>query len=316
MNAHLDAGSCAGRSPPLATAATADRVLVLVLVGVGLAACAEVWHGRGPRRIGAAALLGLAVAGVGLALPGSFVHQKVVGRLLMPLGWATLAVALATALALRARRWRAAATRFALLAGIVSAGSGAVGAALLRPLEAQIPPDPGGRFDAVLVLGGGTRLGPEGQVELGSSGDRLRRGAALYHQGRTTWLVASGRSPLAGRERDLSEETTRVWEEMGVDPNRVLHLPEPTDTAEEVAAFAALCRERGFGRVGVVSSAWHLPRVLAHAEDRGLDAVPLAAHHHVGPPTPPNVLDFIPSAHGLRLTEIWAWETLGRLLAR
>lgn len=287
---------------------------ILGLVLVGVIAFGEVVAGR--RRRAGALVLALALIAVAALLPGSFENQKIVGRLLMPLGLLTLILGTVASVSLRARRWGSGGGALALVASLF-VFAGPLPGYFVHQLEAEVPPDPGGIFDAVWVLGGGTALAPGGDAELGPAGDRLRRAAELFHTGRARYLIASGRNPIPGRQRDLAAETAQLWEAMGVDPNRVLHLPDPVNTSEEVTAFVALTKERGFGRVGVVSSAWHLPRVMARLENAGLaSAVPLASHHLVGPDVPLVGLDFVPNAVALRLSEIWLWERLGRALGR
>jgi uncharacterized SAM-binding protein YcdF (DUF218 family) len=79
-----------------------------------------------------------------------------------------------------------------------------------------------------------------------------------------------------------------------------------------VLAYAEVAEARGWDHVGVVSSAWHLPRVALHADAAGLQYSPLPADFR-GSSTWEGIVSVPPSGTGFRLVQLAAWETLGRL---
>ena len=292
-------------------------MVVLGCVGLGWVAMAVAVTRAGRARRASLVVAALALGGVGALLVGSFEAQKILGRLVMPAGLLAQLLLFGLALDVLDRRALRAAVSALGLGLLVGSASLAMGTALIGELEAEVPDDPGGSFDAVFVLGGGTAQAPDGSPELGAAGDRVRLGAALFHRGRTPVLIASGRTHDALGERNLAAETRDLWTEMGIPASAVRTLPEPVNTRTEVAAYAALSQAEGWTRIGLVSSAAHLPRVAAQAERVGLEgAVLLAADHRRGAGRRPSALWWIPSGGGLRLTDAWAWERLGRWLGR
>jgi uncharacterized SAM-binding protein YcdF (DUF218 family) len=281
----------AARSP-------AQRARALAALGVGAGA----------------ALLAALTASPSLAL-----DAKIVGRLAMPAGLVFLAL-WATALVHAHRRapLAAAASGLTLLL-YMAAGNVWLGAALVAPLEApyvQTDPLNAAPFDAVFVLGGGTSIDPQGRVYLTRAGDRVALGARLYHAGRTPILVASGSSPPGTEHpRDAATESAEMWVGLGVPSDAIVKLPAPTNTSEELRAYAALATERGWQRVGLVSSAWHLPRVMRNAERVGLDATPLAADRR-GIATWAGFETLVPTGAGFDLVHRGVWERLGVAVGR
>jgi uncharacterized SAM-binding protein YcdF (DUF218 family) len=175
-----------------------------------------------------------------------------------------------------------------------------------------------GPLDAVLVLGGGTTVRPDGASQLGSNGDRLRVGARLQRQGMTRRLVTSG-SSVAGldqsRARDLSAETRALWIEGGVPASAIVPIVGPRNTREEIAAFSKLAAERGWQRIGVVSSAWHLRRAMRLAAGHELHAVAIPADFR-GAPFVTNAVGLVPSGNGFYHLQIALKEYLGAALGR
>ncbi|MCB9529275.1 MAG: YdcF family protein [bacterium] len=263
---------------------------------------------------GAAGLWALTAA----ALPHPAMVEKLATRLVLPAGslW-VVGYGVALMLAARGRRRAAAGVLVAWL-GYAVAGSGQLGGALVAGLEAGfVPPGAELRFDAVMVLGGGTDAGPLGP-QLSLAGDRLRVAAGLWHRGQAPVLVASGTS-LAGLDqgaaRDLGAEARAVLGELGVPAAAVVTLPGPHNTATEVAALAAHATAAGWRRVGLVTSAWHLRRAMRLAERAGLPAVAIPADARGGL-SPWTAVALVPTGNGFYQVGFAAKEWLGAALGR
>ncbi len=291
-------------------------MLGLVVAAVEVIASA-VARRRGRAPVAIAVALALLV-GLAVVVPGDFAAQKVVARLAMPTGLLTLLGFGLAVYDLRTGRPARAAWSFGLWGLFLLSGSVVVGSALVAPLEDQTAADdPSAPFDAVFVLGGGTRLGPGREPQLGTAGDRLRKGAALWHAGRTRYLVASGFGPPPYGAGDLSATTAAIWNELGVPDEAIVRLGEPVNTAEEIAAYRKIADERGWARMGLVSSAWHLPRALALARKAGLEVVPLPCDHRSYPRDGPfHSFWLLPQREGFELVDIGLYERLGRALGR
>jgi uncharacterized SAM-binding protein YcdF (DUF218 family) len=183
--------------------------------------------------------------------------------------------------------------------------------------------------DAVVVLGGGLRpaLAPRPGVEVSEAGDRLLTGLRLLRQHKAPLLVASGgrvsftsgdpAPPEAFWARDLALE-------LGLPADRILLNPGSRTTAEEARDIGALGRQRGWRRVLLVTSAFHMPRSLASFRQRsGLAVIPVACDYQLpkralhGATTPGSALiDLTPDAGALQMSSMALKEHLGLLLYR
>lgn len=258
-----------------------------------------------------------ALALVGLIATDLYL-QKVVAHLLMPAGLLWTALIVITGAALVARRWRDAAVVGALLALYTLAGNAWLGAWLIGTLERQVLPARRIQelplFDAVCVLGGGTALQPDGTPQFGSAGDRLGYAARLYLAGKANALVASGLS-LPGDDRNLAVETRALWRDFGVQDGAIEVIGKGLVTRDEIALYRDLARARGWRRLGLVTSAWHLPRALALCRAAGLEVTPLPCDAR-SRGFPPWFLYLIPQDKGFAKVQLGAWEWIGRAVGR
>jgi uncharacterized SAM-binding protein YcdF (DUF218 family) len=228
---------------------------------------------------------------------------------LMPAGFGwLLAAGLCAACFMLGRRWSGG-VLLGMFLLLTIGGNQWVGAQLVAGLEHRIDaqaPAADERFDVICVLGGGANRRFDGAPQLGPTGDRLRTGLRLYRQQHTTLLLATG---------VFAPDTRRLWEELGVPAEHVLVQPEPENTAQEVALIKRLAEERGWKRIGVVSSAWHLPRVARLAARQGIGLLPLPCDW-LGAIPPWTGEIVVPKAAGALLVEIGLKERLGLLLGR
>jgi uncharacterized SAM-binding protein YcdF (DUF218 family) len=115
----------------------------------------------------------------------------------------------------------------------------------LTATAAAIPQlDPVGDVDAVVVLGGG-------------SGERLQLGLEVIAQ-RPVTLVLAGDAVAEGAAIGLDCGTTTVVD--GRDVEVACVRPVPVTTAGEARATAELASVRGWRRVAVVTSTFHVDR--------------------------------------------------------
>jgi uncharacterized SAM-binding protein YcdF (DUF218 family) len=249
-----------------------------------------------------------------------FAFQKTLGLLAMPVGLLWLFL-LASAGFCLLRKQRLAAALFLVAAlSYALAGNVYLGSALMARLESGIPPVAAASaapFDAVCVLGGGTEGDGLGGAEASQAGDRIVLAARLWHAGKARLLVTSGMSrDSLGSVRNLGEETRTLWRGLGVPDAAILVVAEPCwNTRDEILADRRLQLQHGWKRVGLLSSAWHLPRALALARKAGLTATPLGADWD-GRPHPFQLQLLVPQAEGFRKVQRACWEFLGRRLGR
>lgn len=269
-------------------------------------------------RAEALALTALVVACVVLA-PPLLVLKKLLAKLVMPAGLLACGLAVVVARAWRRGRWRDRALTVTVLVVYLALSNEWLASALTVRLErdyAHIDPFEEGPFDAVVVLGGGTGLTPRGGPELGSAGDRVALAAELYRAGVARRLVTSG-AAIQGLDvpRDLSRETETVWRRLGVPDAAIVRVEGPRNTAEEAAAYRKLIEERGWRRVGLITSGTHMRRALLQTRRQGLELVPLPADLR-GRYAPPSAPAMVPDAHAFMTMQIGLWEVLGGALVR
>ena len=172
-------------------------------------------------------------------------------------------------------------------------------------------PDRDGPLAAVVVLGGGTHQGPW-RAELSCAGDRIVYATQIYLQNQARKLVTTG-DATTGISRDTTsprEHTSELWTQLKI-PDEAIDGLQGKNTYQEIQSLKQVIDRYRGGRVGILTSALHLPRAMRLAKAAGLDVVPLAADH-LASSQPFTYLDFIPSATPLNQlaacqNEFMAW---------
>jgi uncharacterized SAM-binding protein YcdF (DUF218 family) len=155
---------------------------------------------------------------------------------------------------------------------------------LLRPLENaySAPAKPEG--DVIVVLGGGAR----GSGGVYSASERLSPGtlervAAAYKLHRDTGLplLLSAGAPFSDTsEAALAREYLL---ELGVQASKIITEEASRDTAENAAFSMKICRERGYKRIILLTSAFHMPRSVLLFEKAGAgELVPFPVARRTG----------------------------------
>lgn len=269
---------------------------------------------RGPFLVGAVVACAVGVA----ALPEGLVLHKVLGRILLPMGLLWMGLVSAAVWRLGRRDHRGATPALVLVAAVTVCGNQFLGESLMAWLERPYRADPfsQGPFDVVVVLGGGTKEAPHAHYELHTSGDRVLLGARLYRAHKTPILVTTG-TAIEGLSTsfDGTMATAQLWQELGVPPEAIIALDDTRTTKEEGHAIAQAARERGWRRIGLVTSAWHMRRAERVCRSAGLDVVPLAADH-LGAPVWHGLYSLVPVGYGAWLQQKAVWELLGAALGR
>lgn len=223
---------------------------------------------------------GLAMAVVGWLAVTDLVTQKMVGRLVLPVGLLWCGLGLLAVLLVWRRQVLPALLAWMLFLGLGLAGNRWFGAWLTAQVEssvtlvapAEVPP-----LEALFVLGGGTGESPL-RPQLSDAGDRVCAAAECWHAGRTKVVVVSGITILGMQEtRSLAQDTAGILQALGLPADAVRTLDTGRITREEVAAYKALVTKEGWTRIGLVTSAWHMPRALRLCRAQGLDPVPVSA---------------------------------------
>ncbi len=277
-----------------------------------------------PRRIWPhlLALLLLGVLFVGLAgiMGGQSAFEKTITALLLPVGLVWIVLMILIYFALVYRHTAAAILGIIAWTVLTIAGNGWVANQLAHLREApflDFDEETLEPLDVVFLLGGGTSTRENGSVQLGQSGDRVMVAARLYHLGKTKTIVCTGSQTKRTTRADLHprEEAAQLLESLGIDKVAIEQLAGDNTSEEAEKMKAYLDQHPEFKRVGVLTSAWHLPRALRLLEQLGIDAIPIPADFKSGYfiPAPE---ELIPSPTNLRTNQLLVKEWLADLLQR
>ncbi len=172
-------------------------------------------------------------------------------------------------------------------------------------------------YDTVFVLGGGTETRMDGTVQLACSGDRVATAARLFHGGKIKNIICTGTQSFRSTENDLDprEEAAIILEDLLVPAENIGQM-KGVNTLEEMQNIRKwLEANPNPGRVGILTSAWHLKRAMRLAESAGVIADPIPANFLTMPVSPsPKFL--IPSASNLEITRTIVREYLAGLVNR
>ena len=297
--------------------------------------------------VGLVCAVGLAGLLVGLAavLHGKVGVEKTLTGLTFPVqaGWLVFSGWVAAGL-LRAAsgrsRWRQSGVPLLLWGGFTLAGSPLLGDAGIHYLETRetaYDPHRDPPLDLLIVLGGGTSQGPQ-RAEVDKSGDRVVWAAELFLQGHVKRLITTGSSIRRpdGRDTTAAQQTCEIWTALGIPSHAIETLPgantfaemqslrqrmdeqpsTPQPTTPQPTIQSGVSEAEGPLRVGLLTSAWHLPRAMRLARAAGLpDVVPVAADH-MRRGEPPALWDYLPSADNLLRLETCQREFMAAWVGR
>lgn len=261
----------------------------------------------------------IGIPGSGWYLGGKPVAEKFATHMVMPVSLLFLGL---IALGLHAWSQRAGKLSFAvfLLAGaywVVSCP--ALSYQVMYRLENQVPSHvfgEGDRLDGIVVLGGSTGRDPMGRAQLSGAGDRVAWAAQLFHTGRTATLITSGDAiqALAMAGEDPSDETIEIWTKLAIQRDKIETLAG-RNTLEEMQDLKSRGELWNGKRIGLLTSAFHMPRAMRLAKSQGLELIPIScdfrARPHVTIP-----LDWFPGAGALAQNELLLKEYLAAMVGR
>lgn len=261
-----------------------------------------------------------AILGIGFLLAGwePLVWQKIVKELVMPVGFCWLLLSATLLL-----RWWSPTAHWGnwLLGGcwftLTLLGSSFVGDRLIGSLENQFidqRPLQMDRFDVLIVLGGGTSTTKSGRPQFGRGGDRVAVAAQMFHANKVDKIIVTGMNitEFVGVRSGPADQASDLLVSLGVDPSRIEKVGGRI-TLEEMRELSKILPQDQ--RIGLVTSAWHLPRALRRAEAAGLELVPVPSDFLTGPKQH-SILDHIPKWEGLQHSTLAVHEYLGMAVGR
>jgi len=248
--------------------------------------------------------------------------HKILPALLLPVGLCL--VLLGAALIWRKKFLVAAAFGILLLASNPLVSSFLLSRLENRFPKIEIPDCPGA--DAVVVLSGilGGKRSAQGIPELnwGEAYDRFDAGIRLFQAGKAPYLVLTNPRVPWEEANDFSEgrQLVEAAVERGIPKKRIILLGPVGNTADEAHLVLEEASARGWQRIILVTTAWHLPRAFRLFSPQGvptgpnIQIVPYPADFFTsGEIARLSFLHFLPSARSLWMTEIFLREKLGML---
>jgi len=189
---------------------------------------------------------------------------------------------------------------------------------LLKSLEDEIPElsiREAPTADAILVLSGilGDDRGTGRKTNWGEGFDRFEAGVLLWKADKAPWLVFTDPVPSRADGRETEGERLRREALAAGVPSEAMVLIGPIgNTADEAKLLARVAREKGWKKVILVTTAWHLPRAWERFRRLDIDGVPFPVDHRTPVRSEWDPVDWFPSAYALAETEIFMREWIGR----
>ena len=187
-------------------------------------------------------------------------------------------------------------------------------------LESQVPlyrPENEQPLDYLVVLGGGTSSGPT-RSQLGGSGDRVVYAAQLFLQKHCQHLITTGSAAnLLGKQAEMgpTEQTIEIWTSLGIPRSAITPLAGK-NTYEEMQNLKTLLPDFEDKRVGLLTSASHLPRAHRLAKAAGVHGLISIPANHSGGDFARSIGYYLPSAQHLNKFANCQHEWMGSLIGR
>ena len=270
-----------------------------------------------------AALVALAFVATG-GFFGKTMVEKLITEMAMPLGMVWLLLIAVTYGTLVSRQRFMSLLAITCLLLITVFGNQYVANALALSLEQPyldqspvLPED----VDAIVLLGGGTVTDLRGRSHLSVCGDRVAAAARLYHaagdSGMTPKIICTGIQVYRSDTADLDpkDESKNCLVALGVAEMDIMTLPG-ANTCEEMQHLKEwIDTQSPEHRLGILTSAWHLPRAMRLAKSRGIGATAIPGDFRSRISTP-SVGMVVPSVGNLETSSLVVKEYLAALVKR
>jgi uncharacterized SAM-binding protein YcdF (DUF218 family) len=245
-----------------------------------------------------------------------FILSKLLDVFLSPYTWALLLLAAAVPWRVRARSPRQLRRRRVFAA---------VGLAIF--LVGSFPPfanalqwhlehsststyDDSATYDAVILLGGVVEedaMRSSGQIAFNENVERLIVTHRLLRDGKARVAIVSGETPEA-------DALAKQLEDWGIAKDRIILEPRARNTRENAVFSQEIARARGFERVLIVTSAFHMPRAAECFAAVAMKVDTLSVDYRASRKIPFG--EWIPRARSLALSTMLIREMAGRFIYR
>ena len=168
--------------------------------------------------------------------------------------------------------------------------------------------------DAIVVLSGMLEINEVGNstyVEWGDP-DRFFGGIALFKAGKSQKLVfTGGKMPWDKAKKTEGEILKEYAISNGIPSDKILVTKDVENTADEAVAVKELISPNN--KIILVTSAFHMYRATRLFEKQGFEVITYKIDYKIAGNSTITILDFLPSAVSLELTETGIREIFGRL---
>jgi uncharacterized SAM-binding protein YcdF (DUF218 family) len=168
--------------------------------------------------------------------------------------------------------------------------------------------------DAIIVLSGMLEINEVGDstyLEWGDP-DRFFGGIALFKAGKSQKLVfTGGKMPWDKSKKTEGEVLKEYAISNGIPEEKILVTKDVENTADEADAVKELISPSK--RIILVTSAFHMYRAKRLFEKQGFIVITYRVDYKISNNKDVTILDFLPSANNLELTETGIREIIGRL---
>lgn len=174
------------------------------------------------------------------------------------------------------------------------------------------------KADAVVVLSGilGGKRSGRGSLELnwGEAYDRFDAGIRLFQAGKAPSLVLTDPRVPWEEANDFSEgrQLVAAAVERGIPRERITLLGPVGNTADEARLVRQEASTRGWQRVILVTTAWHMPRSMLLFDSLPCEVLAFPTDYQVAPPPKSiGIMHMIPNAKALLWMEVYLREQIG-----
>jgi uncharacterized SAM-binding protein YcdF (DUF218 family) len=168
--------------------------------------------------------------------------------------------------------------------------------------------------DAIVVLSGMLQINEVGDstyIEWGDP-DRFFGGIALFKAGKAQKLVfTGGKMPWDKAKKTEGEVLKEYAVSNGITAEKIFVTKDVENTADEAVAVKELISPSK--KIILVTSAYHMYRAKRLFEKQGFEVIPYKVDYKSAGKCAITVMDFLPSAGKLDMTETGIREIIGRL---
>ena len=185
---------------------------------------------------------------------------------------------------------------------------------LVEGSEYRKPISPSDSADAIVVLSGMLEINEVGDstyIEWGDP-DRFFGGIALYKAGKAQKLIfTGGKMPWDKAKKTEGQVLKEYAISNGIPCEKIFVTKDVENTADEAVAVKELIIPSK--RIILVTSAYHMYRAKRLFEKQGFSVIPFKVDYKTAGESVITVMDFLPSAGNLEMTETGIREIIGRL---